>query len=241
MGTVWTGQTYGIPGGLEKLDFTYSPEEMTEAYGLGENRYLKYNKISVSADEEYCAIGIEKAAGGMGGSGDITGVDANYEEVYTQPKEIPSYPGTAVETGKQLFYVGSDCLIFTATNISYTISGNGECPIASTDVNDFLSNHVTKPFAPAHGTFEISIDAIAQIKDIKIGQSQNIHTWSVDASGVLENPTPSSANILTPSAEVLAVINFANHAKFYKHSVKMAKGKDNKATSSWTIDLLPTA
>lgn len=242
MGEIWTGQTYGIPGGLEKLSYSYSPEEMTEAYGLGERRYLKYSKVSISADEEYCAIGIQKNAGGLsGGSGDITGVDANYEEVYTPPKEIPVTPGGDIETGKQLFYVGTDCLVFTATNLSYTVSGNGACPFAQADINSFLASHVSEPFRPAHGTFEIVIDPIAQIKDVKIDQSQGIHSWSVDASGVLENPSPSSANILTPSAEVLAVCNLTNHVKFYKHSVKMQKGKDNKATSSWNVDLLPTA
>ena len=41
MGAKWTGQKYGIPGGLEKLDYSYAPEEMTEPYGLGERRYLK--------------------------------------------------------------------------------------------------------------------------------------------------------------------------------------------------------
>ena len=242
MGETWVGQTYGIPGGLEKLDISYAPEEMTEAWGLGERRYLKYTKLSVSADEEYCAVGIEKNAGGMGESGDITSVEGSYEEVYTQPKEIPLYPGDDVETGKPLFYLGSDCLLFTATNVSYTINGNGTCPVASSAINDFLTNYVTTPFTPAHGSgYEITIDAVAQIGNVKTTAQQSINTWSVEANGVIENPSPSSTNLLTPSAEVLAVVNFADHVQFRKHTVSMSKGKDSKMTSSWSIELFPTS
>lgn len=241
MGEVWTGQKYGIPSGLDKLDFRYAPEHMTEPYGLGERRYLKYTKISVSADEEYCAVGLEKEAAGMGGSGDISSVDYSAEEVYTKPKEIPLYPGQDVETGKSLFYIGVSCLLFTALNKSYTIAGNGECPVPTSAVNDFLKNHVSKPFRPAVGTFEIEVDDIAQISNIQYTQQQGIHTWSVEAEGVWENPSPSATNLLEPSAEIAAVLNFSNHAKFYKHTVKMQKGTDNKATSSWSVDLYPTS
>ena len=241
MGEIWTGQKYGIPGGLEKLDYSYAPEEMTEPYERGERRYLKYTKISVSADEEYCAVGLEKEAGGMGGSGDITSVDYSAEEVYTKPTEIPLYAGQDVETGKSLFYIGTACLIFTALNKSYTIAGNGECPVPTSAVNDFLKNHVSKPFRPAFGTFEIDVDDIAQIGNIKYTQQQGIHNWSVEAAGVWENSSPSSSNLLEPSSEVAAVLNFPNHVKFYKHTVKMQKGKDNKATSSWSVDLYPTS
>lgn len=237
----WIGQKYGVPGGLEKLDISYAPDEMTEPYGLGEKRFLKFVKISVSADEEFCAVGLEKESGSMGGSGDITSVEYTAEEVYTPPKEAPLYPGEDVETGKPLFYFDMRCLLFTALNKSYSIAGNGECPIPTTAVNDFLANHVAKPFRPAAGTYEIAVDPIAQIGNIKFTKQQGIHTWTVDASGVFENPSPSSANLLEPSEEVLAVLNFENHFKAYKHTVQMQKGKDNKATSSWSVELFPTA
>ena len=241
MGEIWTGQKYGIPGGLEKLDISYAPEEMTEEWGLGERRYLKFTKISVSADEEFCSVGLAKNAGGMGGSGDVSSVEYSAEEVYTQPKEIPTDPGGDVETGKSLFYLGVSCLLFTSLNKSYTISGNGECPVATSAINDFLVNHVSESFKPASGTFEIAVDPIAQISNVKYTQQQAIHTWSVEASGVWENPSPSDANLLEPSAEVLAVLNFPNHVQFRKHTTQMQKGKDNKATSSWSVELYPTS
>ncbi len=242
MGEIWTGQTYGVPGGLEKFDISYAPEEMTEAWGLGERRFLKFTKISVQADEEYCAVGISKNSGSLGESGDVTSVEASYEEVYTEPKQIPLYPGQDVETGKPLFYLGSACLLFTATNVSYSINGNGTCPVPSSAMNDFLVNYATTPFTPAHdtGSHEIVVDAIAQIGNVKATQQQGIHTWTVEANGVIENLSPSSANLLTPSAEVLAVVNFADHMQFRKHTISMSKGKDSKMTSSWSIECFPT-
>jgi len=241
MGDIWTDQPLGVEGNLTKVDFSWSADELTLEYELTERRYLRSTQVGITTEQEICAISIEGNAGGLGGSGDITDVSATYTEQSTDPNYIPLYPGEDVETGKRLMYVGTDCFIFTGVERQYSISGNGRPPIPESALNDYLSNYVTKPFAPAHGTFDIAIHDLAQISNLTLSKPDDgVWTWGCEAMYVEPTDSPGNSHLLSPPDEV-AVLVPDDVIGPYTNTLTMSKGKNSKATSGWSLTLYPTA
>jgi hypothetical protein len=248
MGEVWTDQPLGVAGasGLNRVDLDWGADELVVEYGLGERRYLRGVTLGITTEQEICSvseisIGLEPDAGGLGNSGDISEVSYTITEQSTDPNMIPVNPGDDVETGVRLMKVGTTCFIFTATEKSYTIAGSGVPPIPETALNANLSSYVTKAFAPAYGVnFSITIDSNAQISGWRQSKPKDdFPTWNVEATAMIENPSPSNSNILSPPTEVSNLIP-SNMIGIYSQVLRMAKGKNNRATSSWTLTLYPT-
>jgi len=238
MGTVWVDMPLGNDQGLNQITWDYQIDEIVEPVGLTENRFWRSTTLNISTENEVCAIGIEYPnAGGMGAA-DITDVSLTLQEITTPPNMLPRNPGDDLETGVRQMYVGTDCLIYLATQKSYTIAGQGVPPftIASAQ-NDFLSNYATTDFLPAYGsTFSIAIDASAQIGNIQQTTPKDaLWTWNLAAECKVENPSPSNANILSPPSDVTDLIPSGMLA-IYQNVQSMSKGTDSKATSNWTLE-----
>jgi hypothetical protein len=241
MGQVWTDFPLGNTQNLSQISWNYAPEEIVEPYALTEKRFLKNTILTVTTEDEICAIGIEAPDAGGLGAADVTSVSATYAEVTTPLNYLPRFPGEDLETGVRQMYLGTDCLIFLSTRKSYTIAGQGVCPVTpETAINDFLSNYVTKDFLPAYdntGTFSIPIDALAQITPIdKTTPKDDKWTWNIAAECLVENPSPSSDNLLTPDGDVSALIP-SGMKGIYSNTLTMNKGSDSKATDAWTLQL----
>lgn len=246
MGDIWTDQPLGIEGGLNRADLDWAADELVVEYGLSDRRFLRSTVLTVTTEQEICevsqiSIGLEPDAGGLGNSGDISEVSATYTEQTTDVNLIPRTPGQDVETGVRLMKAGTTCMIYTATEKRYTVAGNGVPPVPESALNDYFTNYVTKAFAPAYGVnFSITIDSTAQISSWRQSTPKDdFLSWNVEAVAMIENPSPSNSNILSPPSEVSDLIP-SNVLGIYSQALRMAKGKNNRATSSWTLTLHPT-
>ena len=234
---------FGVSGGLEVVNTSWQPDIMAEEVGLTERRYHRATVCEVGTEQQICAIGLEFPDAGGLGAADVTDVSYEIAEVHTDPNMIPINPGVDVETGVRLMKVGTDCFRFTATDRKWTIAGQGVAPIPmdGSAINVLLSTYVTKPFAAAHGTgMEIAIHADALIGPHQKGEPKDgFHSWSIEADCIVENASPTSSNILSPPSAVSDLIP-ANYLAIMSNSQSMSKGKNNRATSAWTLTMHPT-
>lgn len=238
MGTVWVDMPLGNDQGLNQITWDYQIDEIVEPVGLSENRYWRSTTLNISTENEVCAIGIDYPnAGGMGAA-DITEVSLTLQEITTPPNYLPRNPGDDLETGVRQMYVGTDCLIYLATQKSYTIAGQGQPPFdPETAQNDFLSNYATADFDPAYDgvSFSIAIDSTAQIGNIQqTTPKDGLWTWNLAAEAKVENPSPSNTNILSPPSDVSDLVP-SGMLVIYQNVQSMSKGTDSKATSNWTL------
>jgi hypothetical protein len=238
---IWTDMPIGVAamGGLERVDTDYAGSEIVESWGLAERRFGRSVQVTITAENQICAIGIETDAGGLGGSGDITEVSATYTERATDPDEVPISPGTDVETGSRLMFMDPDCFIFLSTEKRYTVAGKGVLPVPLTAQFDYLVNYTSKDFLPAYTNigFAIEVDDDAQISNVRKSEPKdNFPTWNLDATAVIENSSPSSSHILAPPAEVSA-LEPANMLGPYSVAYRMAAGNTARATETWTMTL----
>lgn len=241
MGVIWTDQPLGVAGGLTRVDYDWSADELVIEYGLAERRYLKSTQLGITTEQEVCAVGLAENAGGLGGSGDVTEISATSTEQTTDVDMLPRYPGQDVETGTRLMYASDACMIYTAVERQFSLAGNGRPPIPETALNDYLTNYVTTAFLPAYGTnFEIEIPTGAQITSWKQSKPEDdLWTWGVDATYLEASTSPGNSNILTPPSEVTDLIP-SDMLCVYANTLRMSKGKNSKATSGWTVTAYPT-
>lgn len=237
MGVVWVDMPMGNDQGLDQITWDYAIEELVEPVGLSEKRFWKSTILNISTESTVCAIGIEYPnAGGMGAA-DITEVSLTLQEITTPPNMFPRFPGVDVETGVRLMYTGTACLIYLATQKSYSIAGQGRPPFTIADAqNDFLINYAPSPFVPAYGTYSIEVDALAQIGNVQQTTPKDaLWTWSLSAEAKVENPSPGTANVLTPPSDVSDLIP-SGMVAIMGNVQSMSKGTDNKASSNWTLE-----
>lgn len=237
MGVVWVDMPLGNDQGLDQITWDYQIEEIVEPVGLTEKRFWKSTVLNISTENTVCAIGIESPnAGGMGAA-DITEVSLTLQEITTPPNMFPRFPGVDVETGVRLMYTGTACLIFLATQKSYSVAGQGDPPFDPiTAQNDFLINYAPSDFAAAYGSFTIAVDALAQIGNIQQTTPKDAFwTWNLAAEAKVENPSPSTSNILSPPTDVSDLIP-SGMVAIQGNVQSMSKGTDSKATSNWTLE-----
>lgn len=226
----------GFAGDFNSIDLDWAHDIMTIPNELVDEEYWRGTTLTISTEQEIClSVGTKADSGGMGNSGSIMSVEYGVSEITTEILQKPVSPGVNIAQNTRLMYVDTACLLFTASEKKYTIQGRGECPVPeATGPNALLSSYAST-FETAHGTYSIAVDSTARIQNgPRIAKTRdNPWEWTIEAGCTIQNPSPSSSNILSPDSTFTALIP-SGMVGVYAETQRIAEGKDSRASESWT-------